>query len=156
MFVASGWTVYFHRIFAERYNQLLVRVAALRRELPPEQYGQHPSVKLLAKITRIIRETVPTKPDAPEVRLKRDLAKFRRIEGLGLPDRYRLFWVFSSKLRTIIFLYVNDETTLRKQGADTDPYEVFKRLISRREIGADFGENWEMIREELKKQQKHN
>jgi len=154
VFSAHGWTVYFHPVFAERYNQLLARAAALRRELSREEYRHHHSVKLLAKVTRVIREAVPANPDAPEFRLKRDLAKFRRVEGHGLPQRYRVFWVFSSRLRVIIFLYLNDETTLRKEGADTDPYEVFKRLIARGEIRADLGENWEVLQQELRKRQK--
>jgi hypothetical protein len=29
----------------------------------------------------------------------------------GLPERYRLYWVFSDRYRTIIFLYLNDVTT---------------------------------------------
>jgi hypothetical protein len=49
----------------------------------------------------------------------------------------------------IIILYVNDEATLRKQGASTDRYEVFKRLISQGKIRPDFGENWKAIRQEL-------
>jgi toxin YhaV len=146
VFVANGWTVYFHRVFAERYERLLADVAALRRDLPPDEYRQHPTVKLLARVTRAIRETVPANPDAPAYRLKRDLARFRRLKGFGLPDRYRLFWVFSSKLRVIVFLYLNDESTLRKQDASSDPYEVFKRLLSRGEIGPGFDENWESLR----------
>lgn len=145
MFVANGWTIYFHRVFAERYEQLLSSVTALKGTLPSKEYRQRPTVKLFAKLTRAIRETVPADPDAPEYRLKRDLAKFRRMKGHGLADRYRLFWVFSSRLRVIVFLYLNDESTLRKQDAASDPYEVFKRLLSRGEIGSGFDENWEMI-----------
>ncbi|MCL5958547.1 MAG: hypothetical protein M1358_04380 [Chloroflexi bacterium] len=35
---------------------------------------------------------------------------------------------------------------------DTDPYEVFKRLVARGAIGADFAENWKMMQEELERQ----
>jgi hypothetical protein len=40
---------------------------------------------LLAKVNRAIRETIPADPDAPEFRLKHDLAKFRRIENMACP-----------------------------------------------------------------------
>ncbi len=53
----------------------------------------------------------------------------------------RLFWVVSVEARTIIFLYLNDKATLRKEGARTDPYTIFKRLVERGEIGADFAAN---------------
>jgi toxin YhaV len=147
VFVANGWTVYFHRVFAERYEALLARVATLRRDLSTDEYRQHPTVKLLAQVIRAIRETVPANPDAPEYRLKRDLAKFRRLKGHGLAERYRLFWVFSSRLHVIVFLYLNDESTLRKEGAASDPYEVFRRLLARGEVGPGFDDNWNLLRE---------
>ncbi|MBI3980196.1 MAG: type II toxin-antitoxin system YhaV family toxin [Chloroflexi bacterium] len=112
MFTANGWRVYFHRVFADRYRTLIARVTELCEELPPEEHRQHRTVKLLAQVTRLIRETIPANPDAPEFRLKQDLGKFRRAKGYGLPPRYRLFFVFSSRLRVIIFLYLNDDTTL--------------------------------------------
>ncbi len=49
-------------------------------------------------------------------------------------------------LRVIIFLYLNDEATLRKEGAKSDPYRVFRRMVDRGEIGDDFEANltlWE-------------
>jgi toxin YhaV len=59
-----------------------------------------------------------------------------RAKGPGLPDRYRLFWVFSEAARTIIFLYLNDEASLRKAGAKSDPYAVFGRMVARPEVGS--------------------
>jgi len=66
------------------------------------------------------------------------LAGFRRAKGHGLPPRYRLFWVFSSRRKIIIFLYVNTEGVLRKEGDKNDVYAVFERLVRRGDIGADF------------------
>ena len=45
-----------------------------------------------------------------------------------------------------MYLYLNDETTLRKEGAGTDPYAVFGRLRDRGEIGADFAANMALWR----------
>ena len=145
---SNGWTIYFHRVFAERYAQLVRRAADLKASLPPDTYRQHPEAKLLVKMNRILRETIPANPDLPDYRLKGELAKFHRLKGLGFPDRYRLFWVFSSKAKAIIYLYMNDESTLRQQGGKSDPYVVFSRLISRGQLGMDFNENWEMVQDE--------
>ena len=41
----------------------------------------------------------------------------------------------------MIFLYLNDQATLRQEGSRTDPYEVFKRLVARGDIGPDFEAN---------------
>nr|MDQ3328564.1 type II toxin-antitoxin system YhaV family toxin [Chloroflexota bacterium] len=83
----------------------------------------------------------PTDPNTPEYRLRADLAKYRRAKGKGLPPRYRLFWIFSTTAKVIIYLYLNDAATLRTEGARTDPYVRFRRLIDRGSIGPDFESN---------------
>lgn len=42
----------------------------------------------------------------------------------------------------IIPLYLNDADTLRKRGAGSDPYEIFRRMVRRGEVGSDFEANW--------------
>jgi len=121
---------------------LLAEADRLQRRLPEIEYRRHPRVKLLAAVTRLVDEIVPADPNAAEYRLRGDLRKFRRAKGHGLPDRYRLFWVFSDAARTIIFLYLNDEASLRKAGAKSDPYKVFGRMVERGELGSDFESNY--------------
>ncbi|MGI8988268.1 MAG: type II toxin-antitoxin system YhaV family toxin [Bryobacteraceae bacterium] len=53
---------------------------------------------------------------------------WRRARFLG---RFRLFFRFSSAHKTIVYAWVNDDTTLRKEGARTDPYAIFTRIASR-------------------------
>jgi hypothetical protein len=65
------------------------------------------------------------------------------VKKHGLPERYRLFYTFSSVERVIIPLYLNDARTLRKRGAGSDPYEIFKRMVRRGEVGSNFEANWE-------------
>ena len=53
----------------------------------------------------------------------------------GMPDRYRLFFRFaSSPVQLIVYVWFNDEDTLRKAGSRTDVYEVFKRMLMRGEV----------------------
>ena len=127
--------------FAARYEKLLSEAERLRRRLPEAEYRAHPTVKLLAAVTRLIDE-IPGDPNATDFRLRGTLRKFRRAKGRGLPDRYRLFWVFSEAARTIIILYLNDESSLRKVRAKSDPYVIFERMIGRGELGKDFEENY--------------
>ncbi|MGH2354406.1 MAG: type II toxin-antitoxin system YhaV family toxin, partial [Chloroflexota bacterium] len=121
--VVNGWTLLNHPVFGRRYIELRNEARRLKRELSGEQYVQHPLVKLTAAVHRLLTEIVPRDPNAPEFRLRGDLAKFRRAKGRGLPPRYRLFWAFSDRAKAIIFLFLNDESTLRKEGSKTDPYE---------------------------------
>jgi toxin YhaV len=149
--VVNGWTLLYHPIFGERYAALRDVARRLKRRLPPAEYVQHPMVKLAAAVHRLITETVPAGPDAPEYRLHGALAKFRRAKGHGLPPRYRLFWVFSRQASVIIFLYLNDDTTLRKAGGRKDPYALFQRLVTRGEVGTDFAaylRAWQRARRE--------
>jgi len=49
-----------------------------------------------------------------------------------MPDRYRLFFRFaSSPVQLIVYVWFNDEDTLRKAGSKTDVYETFKRMLMR-------------------------
>jgi toxin YhaV len=144
--VVNGWTLLYHPVFGDRYRALRDEARRLRSDLAPEDYRRHSLVKLAASVRRLVLEIVPTNPDAPDFRLRGDLGAFRRAKGYGLPLRYRLFWIFSNRARVIIFLFLNDESTLRKEGAKTDPYEVFRELIDHGEIGGDFEANlraWE-------------
>jgi toxin YhaV len=138
----NGWLVLFGFEFARSYEKLRAEVRTLKNALPPDAYRQHPTVKLFAHLRRFVREIVPSNPNAPDFMLEGDLARFRRGKGYGLPERYRIMWAFSSQRKVIIFLYLNDETTLRKAGASTDPYEVFRRLLQQGRIGANFEANY--------------
>ena len=137
----NGWLILHVPEFEARFLAIAQQVEALRAR-DPVGYHEHPTTKLLAAVIRLVRDVVPSDPNAPRFRLENDLRKFRRAKKLGLPPRYRLFWVFSEHLRTIVFLYLNDEGTLRKDGASSDPYEVFRRKIARGEIGPDFDANF--------------
>lgn len=144
----NGWRILLAPEFAARYAALLAEATRLKAMLPAEAFRQHPAVKLGASVRRLITEIVPADPNAPAFQLTGALAKFRRAKGHGLPPRYRLFWTFSNEARVIIFLYLNDESTLRKEGARSDPYERFKRLIERGAIGASFEQNfaaWQQV-----------
>ena len=56
----------------------------------------------------------------------RDARGWRRVKFLG---RFRLFYRFNSGSKVIIYVWVNDETTLRARGFDSDPYAVFRRML---------------------------
>ena len=90
---------------------------------------------MLASVYRAITQLVPANPDAADFRLGKTLGPnathWRRVKK-GMPERYRLFFRFtSSPVKIMVYAWFNDEHTLRKAGAKTDVYEVFKRMLSR-------------------------
>ena len=113
---------YFHRI-----KELTVQIRELHKVLEPDQFIQHPAVKLARRIREADRNIIPQYPDRPEYHLTGELKKYRRYKQ-GL-QRYRLFFCFSNQPKIILYLYLNDERHLRKEGDKNDPYEVFKKFV---------------------------
>jgi len=137
-----GWTVLFTEPFLSAYGDLSARARKLQGELSETEYEQHPDVKLFLTVRELTRTVIPSDPQHADYQLRGDLAKFRRTKGRGLAKRYRLFWAFSEQLKVIIFLYMNDSGSLRKEGDRSDPYRRFSSMVRRGEIGADFEENY--------------
>jgi toxin YhaV len=126
----NGWRLFQYPLFENQLKRLTEAVEQLSIS-KPDTYKEHPKAKLLATIHRHVTEIIPRDPNAPE---------FRQGDTLG-PDnrhwfrekfhqRYRLFFRFSSKDRVIVYVWVNDEFTLRKAGSKTDAYAVFKSMLT--------------------------
>jgi toxin YhaV len=125
----NGWRLFQYPLFESQLKKLTEAVEQLSIS-QPDTYRAHPKTKLLATIHQYITESIPRDPNAPE---------FRQGDTLG-PDnrhwfcakfhqRYRLFFRFSTKDRVIVYVWVNDEFTLRKAGSRTDVYAVFKSML---------------------------
>jgi len=125
----NGWRLFQYPLFENQLKKLMETVEQLSIA-QPDTYKENPKTKLLATIHRYITESIPRNPSAPE---------FRQGDTLG-PDnrhwfrakfhqRYCLFFRFSTKDRVIVYVWVNDEFTLRKAGSRTDAYAVFKSML---------------------------
>ena len=133
----NGWRLFYFRTFAAALSELEADVAGLAKR-DPSGYKSHPKTRLLASVHKAITATVPANPDHPDFRLGRalgpDYANWRRVKR-GMPERYRLFFRFASRpVKTVIFVWFNDEDTLRKAGSKTDVYEAFRRMLARGEV----------------------
>ena len=135
--VANGWQLFYFKVFKAALDELESAVTQLAQR-DPSGYKTHPKTKLLASAYQAITKQVPANPDAPEFRLGKTLGTattpnthWRRVKK-GLPDRYRLFFRFASNpIKVIVYVWFNDEDTLRKADAKTDVYETFKRMLAR-------------------------
>src|SRR6202051_1177259 len=125
----NGWRLFQYPLLENQLVKLTEAVEQLSIT-QPDTYRGHSKTKLLATIHRFITEIIPRDHNAPE---------FRQGDTLG-PDnrhwfrakfhqRYRLFFRFSTKDRVIVYVWVNDEFTLRKSGSKTDAYAVFKSML---------------------------
>jgi toxin YhaV len=133
----GSWQLFYFRLFKAALDDLEQTVTKLAQQ-DPAGYKAHPKTRLLASVYKAITQLVPDDPDHSDFRLGKTLGaeytKWRRVKK-GMPDRYRLFFRFaSSPLRVIVYVWFNDEDTLRKAGAKTDVYEAFKRMLARGEV----------------------
>ena len=131
----NHWDLYYFKLFAERLTQLEQDVSLLSKDASLD-YKSHPKAKLLKAVYDSITNDVPADPEHSKFRLGKTLETYtnwRRVKR-GLPPRYRLFFKFTSTDRKIIYAWLNDDSTLRKEGDKNDVYEVFKRLLRRGEV----------------------
>ena len=127
----NGWKLYGHRLFIDQLNKLVAQVKEVRKS-EPEGYESHPKAKFLATIHRLIRQTIPDDPTAAEFRPGNTLGKSNKHWFRAkFHGRYRLFFRFSTKHRIIVYIWLNDEKTLRKAGSKTDPYSIFESMLKR-------------------------
>jgi toxin YhaV len=126
----NGWRLFQYPLFEHQLKRLTEAVEELSIS-QPDIYRGHPKTKLLATIHRYVTENIPRDPNAPECRQGDTLGPDNRHWFRAkFHQRYRLFFRFSSKDRVIVYVWVNDEFTLRKAGAKTDAYAVFKSMLN--------------------------
>ena len=140
--IVNGWSLYYYRVFKTALDELEAAVSKLADD-DPKGYKSHPKTKLLASVYSVISQLVPANPDAQQFRLGKTLGadntNWRRVKK-GMPDRYRLFFRFASNpVKLIVYVWLNDEDTLRKAGSKSDVYETFKRMLSRGKVPRDIG-----------------
>lgn len=129
--VVNGYRLLVWPAFAEQWRNLRAKVEHLR-ERDPEGYRDAPAAKLLAALRDATLRDIPRDPGA---------ARYRQGNTLG-PDnrhwrrdkffrRFRLFFRYSTDAASIAYVWLNDESTLRKSGARTDAYAVFRAMLER-------------------------
>jgi toxin YhaV len=124
-----GWKLYRARAFRETLDALEAEVARIAAE-KPEALASHPKAKMLRRITDLILDEIPRDPTAVAFGLGNTLGSaHRHWRRATFLQRFRLFFRFDSLSRIIIYAWVNDENTLRKAGARSDPYSVFARRL---------------------------
>jgi len=137
---AHGWSLFVHPLFEEQLEKLTKRVSALASR-DPGAYVSHPATKLLATINHYILDVIPRDPNAPEFRQGNTLGRDNRHWFRArLHRRYRVFYRFSTEHKVIVYAWINDEATLRKSGAKTDPYAVFRAMLETGEPPAFFAD----------------
>lgn len=129
--IINGWRIYFYAAFAERYDAVIEELRRLRHA-DPAGYSTTNTAKFARVLHDLVVRAIPADPAAPAYRLGNTLGAdarvWRRAKFFG---RFRLFFRYSSEQRTIVYAWLNDESTLRKSGSASDVYTVFRGLLER-------------------------
>lgn len=130
----NGWRLFQHPLFEDQFDRLLADAErVLAKE--PEGFQNHRTVKLLLRITQLISEEIPADPADDRYNQGNTLGKDYRHWKRAKFGRYRLFFRYARKTKkhgkAIVYAWVNDENTLRKEGDKSDPYAIFARGLQR-------------------------
>lgn len=122
----NGWTILFHPLFNDQWQDLLSLVKSLKSRLSTSDFIYHPQVKLFKALTVAIEEKIPTDPLASYFTLRKPLHKYSRMKKMGLPNRYRLFFKVFPQQKSIVILWLGFP---RKEGDKKDCYRVFSKKV---------------------------
>lgn len=131
----TNYQLYLHPLIDARLQELKTTVKRLKAS-NPTTYQTHSATKLLAKVIHAMRVEVPTNPSGKRYQLGNTIQPYKhwcRVKR-GLPQRYRLFFRYTNKPPIIIYVWLNDELSLRKEGAKTDVYALFKKMLAKGEV----------------------
>lgn len=125
-----GGVLLFHECIVEQLHKLHAAAERAQRS-DPEGMERNANVKLFSALSQLILETVPSDPARDEYRLGTLGPEHRHWRRAKIGRRFRLFFRYDSRVKTIVFAWVNDEQTLRSAGSKADPYAVFEKMLAR-------------------------
>lgn len=126
-----GWVLLFHEYIVEQLQKLHAAAERAQRS-DPKGFERNANVKLFRALSQLILDTVPSDPARDEYRQGNTLGpEYRHWRRAKIGRRFRLFFRYDSRAKTIVFAWVNDEQTLRSAGSKSDPYAVFEKMLER-------------------------
>ena len=111
----DGWTLLFHECLVDQLRKLETAVARTQRK-DPMGFASNANVKLFDALSDLILTIVPGDPHREEYRQGNTMgAGHRHWRRAKIGRRFRLFFRVDSRSRIIIYAWVNDANTLRRQ-----------------------------------------
>jgi toxin YhaV len=127
----NGWEIYFYTpLFGTQRRDLKEKVRTLKAKLSESEYVSHTDVKLYKSVMVGIKEKIVLDPFGSDFSLTDSLKRYCRLKGMGLPERYRLFFraCEADNRKILVILWLGHP---RKQGDKRDCYKVFTRMVER-------------------------
>jgi toxin YhaV len=123
------YRLFAHPLFLSQLKVLQDEVKRLKAR-DPQGYLKKNATKRLAAITHLIYQAIPQDPTRTEYRQGHTLgAAYSHWFRAKFFSQYRLFFRFDQASRIIVYVWVNDETTLRAYDSRADAYRVFSNML---------------------------
>ena len=123
------YRLFAHPLFLSQLNALQSEVQRLKAR-DPQGYLKKNATKRLAAITHLIYQAIAQDPTRTEYRQGHTLgAAYSHWFRAKFFGQYRLFFRFDQASRIIVYVWVNDEKTLRAYDSPTDAYRVFSGML---------------------------
>ena len=118
----NEWALINHPLFEAQLQKLEAEV---------EKKGQQSFAgKLLRSIEKITNEVVPNDPSSKAFRQGLTLGpEYKHWRRVVFHQQYRLFFRYDSRMKVIIYVWLNDEDTLRAHESKNDAYRVFQKML---------------------------
>lgn len=133
---AHGWRLF---VFSTLEHELSALRASVRQELAKGKGADHiPAAKRLRSLQHLMFEAIPQDPENKKYLLGNTLGpEFKQWRRAKFSGQYRLFFRFDSRLKVIIYCWVNNEQTLRQYESGTDAYRTFRKLLKAGQVPSE-------------------
>lgn len=126
----NSWRIFIHESLEKQLEKLAGSVAWMHvAEQTTSKNNSHK--KVLKAIKRAMYESVPSAPGRAEHRLGHTIGRentaWFRVKVL---QQFRLFYRYDSVQKVIVYVWVNDEESLRAYGSKTDAYALFQKMLA--------------------------
>lgn len=143
---AHGWQLYFHPLFAQELESLRQQVEKLQAK-HPEDYKQKNATKRLAAIEALVFDIIPQDPSREEYRQGTTLGPaYKHWFRAKFFQQYRLFFRYHAASRTIVYAWVNNETSKSAYESADDAYRVFAKMLK----AGNPPDGWEELKKSLR------
>lgn len=127
---SNGWLLLSHPDFDDQYSTLLREVQKIKKR-DGAAFTKHKTVKLFKALHTLAFDVIPQDPASPAYLQGNTLGPdFRAWRRAKVSQQHRLFFRFDSKAKIIIYVWVNDESTLRSYGKKSDAYRTFEKKLN--------------------------
>ena len=134
----NGWLLLQYKLFSDQIVELKTEVKKVQNS-NPESYKEHPKTKRLLRIKQLIFDEIPAEPGHERWNQGNSLGtefKLWKRAKFG-KNRFRLFFRYDSTNKIIIYAWVNNENTLRKEGDKNEPYAIFAKGLRKGDPPSD-------------------